>query len=93
MKRSEKLNAEIVELFWANVILMTVIIVILSGCGKFESDDFGVGDCIHSEHVRSDIVVKVVNHTSYRGWIVETTNGDTFTVPFNTPDLRKVSCE
>jgi hypothetical protein len=34
MKRSEKLHNELTHLFWANVVLMIVLIGILSGCGK-----------------------------------------------------------
>jgi hypothetical protein len=77
------------------LLLAVIAWLVLSGCGKaeFASDDFGVGSCVRSRHIRNDIIVKVVNHTAYKGWIVETENGERFTLPFNTPDLEAVPCE
>lgn len=92
MKRAEKLHKKIVWISETCLVVMILLTMVLglSSCG-IESDDFGVDDCIHSEHFHSDIVVKIVGHTAYEGWIVRYQNQE-YTIPFNTPDLRKVEC-
>ena len=85
------------ELAKASLLLLaTILWLALSGCGAVESDEYGIGDCLRVRgiHEHSDWVVRVVNQTAYKGWIVETLDGnERATIPFNTPMLDKVPCE
>jgi hypothetical protein len=73
-------------------LLFAAALLALIGCGAIESDDYGVGSCIHSRHFFSNIIVRVVNQTAYKGWIVEAPNGDRYLLSFDTPDLEAVPC-